>query len=131
MTPFIPFIVETEKQYFKEVLDRLEIDFPKLPFFPSLTVLDEFVLRVHVKIMLQRELIRAEVNAGEFLKSILNVGDFTRKYKCNHYFISPGDSRSIPRNWNWPEMWCKSFCTLTFHTVKNDNQCLFTAGIRN
>ena len=34
MTPFIPFIVETEKQqYFKEVLDRLEIDFPKLPFF--------------------------------------------------------------------------------------------------
>ena len=28
------FIVETEKQqYFKEVLDRLEIDFPKLPFF--------------------------------------------------------------------------------------------------
>ena len=33
-TPFILFIVETEKQqYFKEVLDRLEIDFPKLPFF--------------------------------------------------------------------------------------------------
>ena len=28
------FIVETEKQqYFKEVLDGLEIEFPKLPFF--------------------------------------------------------------------------------------------------
>ena len=27
-------IVETEKQqYFKEVLDHLDIDFPKLPFF--------------------------------------------------------------------------------------------------
>ena len=82
---------------------------------------------MHVKIS---ELIRAEVNAGEFLKSILNMGDFTRKYKYNHYFISPGDSRSIP-NWNWPEMWCQSFCTLNFHTVKNDNQSLFTAGIRN
>ena len=28
------FIVETKKkQYFKEVLDHLQIDFPKLPFF--------------------------------------------------------------------------------------------------
>ena len=26
------FVVETEKKYFEEVLDRLEIDFPKLPF---------------------------------------------------------------------------------------------------
>ena len=34
MTPFILFIVETEKQqYFKEVLDCLEINFPELPFF--------------------------------------------------------------------------------------------------
>ena len=24
---------------------------------------------------------------------ILNVGDLTRKYKYNHYVISPGDSR--------------------------------------
>ena len=36
-------------------------------------------------------MIRAEVNAGEFLKSILNVKDFPRKYKCNHYFINAGD----------------------------------------
>ena len=44
------FIVETEKQqYFEEVLDRLEIDFPKLPF---LNILDEYILCVHVKIML-------------------------------------------------------------------------------
>ena len=73
-------------------------------------------------------MIRAEVNelrelreVREFLKSILHMGDFTRKYKYNHYFISAGDSRSIPRNWNWSEMWCKGFCTLTFHTVKNGN----------
>ena len=45
-------------------------------------------------------MIRAEVNAGEFLKSTLNVKDFTRKYKCNHYFINAGDSRSTPGNWN-------------------------------
>ena len=45
-------------------------------------------------------MIRAEVNAGEFLKSILNVKDFTRKYKCNHNFINAGDSRSTPGNWN-------------------------------
>ena len=33
-TPSMLFIVETEKQqYFKEVLDCLEIDFPKLPLF--------------------------------------------------------------------------------------------------
>ena len=82
------------------------------------------MLRVHVK-MLQRELIRAEVNVGEFLKSTLNVGDFTRNYKYSHYFISAADSRSIPRNWNWPEMWCKSFCTLTFHTVKSKERQSF------
>ena len=67
-------------------------------------------------------MIRAEVNAGDFLKSILNVGDFIRKFKCNHYFINAGDSRPIPRNWNaWPEIQCKLFFTLTFHTVKKDN----------
>ena len=50
-------------------------------------------------------MIRAQVNAGDFLKSILNVADFTRKLKCNHYFITAGDSEPIPRNWNvWPEM---------------------------
>ena len=32
--------------------------------------------------MSQREVIRAEVNAGDFLKSVLNVGDFTRQFKC-------------------------------------------------
>ena len=37
-------------------------------------------------------MIRVQVNAGDFLKSILNVGDFTRKFKCNHYFINAGDS---------------------------------------
>ena len=67
-------------------------------------------------------MIRAEVNAGEFLKSILNVKDFTRKYKCNHYFINAGDSRTIPGNWNvWSEMQCKNFCTLTFQTLKKED----------
>ena len=40
-------------------------------------------------------MIRAEVNAGNFLKRIRNVGDFTRKFKCNHYFINAGVSRSV------------------------------------
>ena len=67
-------------------------------------------------------MMRAEVNAVDFLKSILNVGDFTRKFKCNHYFINTKDYRPIPRNSNvWPEMYCKNFFTLTFHTVKKDN----------
>ena len=45
-------------------------------------------------------MIRAEVNVTDFLKSILNVGDFTGKFKCNHYFINAGVSRPIPRNYN-------------------------------
>ena len=50
------------------------------------------------------------------------MGDFTRKFKCNHYFIHKGDSRPIPRNWNvWPEMQCNFFFTLTFHTAKKGN----------
>ena len=50
-------------------------------------------------------MIRAEVNARDFWKSILNVGDFSRKFKCNHSFIITGDSRAIPGNWNlWSEM---------------------------
>ena len=50
-------------------------------------------------------MIRAEVNARKFLKSILNVKDLTRKYKRNHYFIHAGHSQPIPGNWNvWPEI---------------------------
>ena len=45
-------------------------------------------------------MIRTEVNAGDFLKSILNVGDFTRKFKCSQGFINAGDSRPIPGNGN-------------------------------
>ena len=52
--------------------------------------------------MLQRERIRVGLNATDFLKGILNVGDFTRKFKRNHYFINAGDSRQplkvIPRS---------------------------------
>ena len=40
-----------------------------------------------------REIIRTDVNPGDFLKSILQVGDFTRQFKC-------GDSRPILRIWN-------------------------------
>ena len=35
--------------------------------------------------MLQREIIKTEVNQGDFRKSILNVGDFTRKCKSRYY----------------------------------------------
>ena len=36
-------------------------------------------------------MIRAEVNAGDFWKSILNVGDFTRQFKCGQYTINVGN----------------------------------------
>ena len=50
-------------------------------------------------------MIRAEVNAGDFLKSIVNVEDFTRQLKCRYYIINGGDFRPILGNWNvWPEM---------------------------
>ena len=50
-------------------------------------------------------MIRAEVNARDFLKSIVNVGDFTYKFKCNHYFINAEVFKPVPRNWNvWPDM---------------------------
>ena len=45
-------------------------------------------------------MIRAEVNAGDFLKCILNVEDFTRKFKYIQGFINAGDSRKIPGNGN-------------------------------
>ena len=79
-------------------------------------------------------MIRAEVNAGDTLKSILNVRDFTSKFKCNHYFINAGDSPPIPRNGNvWPEMQCKLLFTLTFHTVGKRQSFVipFIADIRN
>ena len=41
-------------------------------------------------------MIRAQVNVEDFLKSTVNVGEFTRKFKCNHYFLNPGDSRPVP-----------------------------------
>ena len=41
-----------------------------------------------------------EVNEGDFLKSILNVGDFTRQFKCHYYIINAGNSRPILENWN-------------------------------
>ena len=50
-------------------------------------------------------MIRGKVNAEDFLKNIVNVGDFTRKYECCHYLINTGESRPIPGNWNvWLEM---------------------------
>ena len=46
--------------------------------------------------MSYREMIRTDVDAGDFLKSILHLGDFTRQFKC-------GDSRPVLENWNlWP-----------------------------
>ena len=43
-------------------------------------------------------MIRTDVNPGDFLKTILYVGDFTRQFKY-------GDSRPILENWNlWPGM---------------------------
>ena len=41
-----------------------------------------------------------EVNAGDVLKSILHVGEFTRQFKCGYYITNAGDSRPILENWN-------------------------------
>ena len=55
--------------------------------------------------MPQREIIKTEVNPGDFLKSIQNVGDFARQFKSRYYIINAGDSREILGNWNvWTEM---------------------------
>ena len=74
-------------------------------------------------------MIRTEVNAGNFLKSILHVRDFTRQFnpfihnaqfKCGQY-INAGDSRPILENWNvCPCMLCKNLFNIDF-TVKKDN----------
>ena len=76
-------------------------------------------------------MIRAEVNAGDFLKSILNVGDFTRKFKCNHYFVNTGVYRQVPRNWNvWSEM--KLFyIDLSYCKERQSLVIPFIANIRN
>ena len=69
--------------------------------------MSEYILRVHIK---KNNIItwndkRGEANAGDFLKSILNVGDFTRKFGWSHGFINAGDSLSIPGNGNiYPEL---------------------------
>ena len=40
--------------------------------------------------MSQRELIKTGVNPQDFLKIILNVGDFTRQFKSRYYVINAG-----------------------------------------
>ena len=50
-------------------------------------------------------MIRVDVTAGDLLKSIVNVKDFTRQFKCRYYIINGGDSQPILGNRNvWPEM---------------------------
>ena len=69
--------------------------------------------------MWYHEIIRAEVNSKGFLKSILNVGGFTRQFTGCYYIINAGDSRPILGNWKvWPEMECEFFFALISHTVK-------------
>ena len=46
------------------------------------------------------KMIRMKVDAGDFLKSILNAVDFTREFKCGRYIKIPGDLRPILGNWN-------------------------------
>ena len=55
---------------------------------------------MHIKNMSCREIIKTEVDEGDFLKSILHVVEFTRQFKC---IINAGDLRPILGNWNvWP-----------------------------
>ena len=48
--------------------------------------------------MPQREIIKTKVNPGDFLNSILNVGDSTRQFKSRYYIINAGDARPILGN---------------------------------
>ena len=49
--------------------------------------------------MSQREIIKTKVkNPGDFLNSILNVGDFKRQFKSRYYIINAGDARQILGN---------------------------------
>ena len=50
--------------------------------------MSEYMLRVH---MSSREIIRAEVNAGDFLKRIVNAEDLIRQFKFRYYIINAGD----------------------------------------
>ena len=50
--------------------------------------------------MSSSEIIRAEVNEGDSLKSIVVVEDFTRQFKCRYYNINAGDFQPILGNWN-------------------------------
>ena len=53
----------------------------------------------------QREMRSAAVNAEDFLKIFLNVGDFTREFKCGQYIINTRDCRPVMGNGNvWPEI---------------------------
>ena len=62
---------------------------------------------------------RAEVNSGDFPKSILNVGGFRKQFKSHYYIMNAGDLRPILEKWNvWPDMQWENFFTLIFHTVK-------------
>ena len=57
------------------------------------------MLHVHIKTNVVCEII-VEVNVRDFLKSILNVEDFTRQFKCHHFIINAGDSQPVMENWN-------------------------------
>ena len=53
--------------------------------------------------MSQSEMIKTDVNPGDFLESTLHAGNFTRQFKC-------GNSQPILENQNlWPEMQCEHF----------------------
>ena len=66
--------------------------------FPFLNILSECMLCLHIKT-------NVKVNAGDFLKRILNVGDLTREFKCRFCIIHTADSRPLLGKWSvWPEI---------------------------
>ena len=75
----------------------------------------EYILPVHIKNMSQSEMIKTDVNPGDFLESTLHAGNFTRQFKC-------GNSQPMLENQNlWPEMQCEHFFFYIDLTVKKGN----------
>ena len=113
------FIVETEKKYFKEVLDHLDVDFSKLPLFKyfgwicTTCPYKNNVLTWNDK---------SGSKCGRFYEEYPKCGTFYKKIWMQSLFHK---YRGLPANTGelkymaWDVM--QSFFTLSFPNVKKDN----------
>ena len=79
-------------------------------------------------------MIRPEVNVWDFLKSILNVGNFTRKFKCSQSFINVGNSWPILGKWEcmaWAVMQIFFYTDLSYGKGRQSFVIPFITDIMN